>query len=524
MVSLFNRAWQTIIHSFYKLWSLASYILSLRFRYHPPSTPKPPRNNDTEQEIQDIDLEGGWVIPYRPRLSAEPSTPLTPTPCFRRPRATTLSAISPDAKSTPYRLTVASRASYSPLADLTAGGVTPVLRLSGALLCSFTTTYHEEPDSEETVTNDVLGDSDKQAGSKSQELSSVRKVRRLTKYIALHRDSRYITAKRIKGSFQPVSGHAAIPFSPLSPVTAPFLGSSGNRSCTLRNLRSSSTIGTSDALLSHRLVQKAFHALPMATAGPGHHGHSYSVDLGQVLIAAQSADRETSVRRPWTIVWPVHEKNADKEEPSFGNVTATLLLGTLKANQEIDRRRNGVRITGGPHDVSFVKRMFSVMRAQVELDDQDARHIFNRDSAWDHRKSAAVSKAPKRPRDSRDHWNRIKVDEDDVFFTRPQSQASQPSAISHRGNARHHSVSRSVSHANEAVKLMVKTRIVRLRPKSTAPELSTSSSFQRHLRLERIKRQRKFRQEMMDRLEEKRLRALGHKPRDSYDWFAVDVS
>lgn len=544
MSSLYAKAWKTFIHSLVKLfWTFVLYLRSLSFRAgeYFPTTPKP-RGEKLERSV--VDLEGGGS-PCDPKLdgrflsfdmlrsisdvlfSASPTTPLTPTPCFRRARASTLSAYTPpNTDSTPRRPPVTSRSSGSSLSSTVRSGDScmsgdPVVcgaytdsedrPLSEGSLCSFTTALCA--DSQESIPVGItIGNTRRSIVVESEETMSTPENKSLTNCIANHRDSRYVNAYRIKGAL--LKEHIPIPFKCLSPM----------KTLSIRVV----TSGGSYARTTHRRVSTitvVSELLPSRTKSSVYISkRPCSVDLGllqkqRLPLGAAKSEAQTRVftGHPWSATSPIREhRSHTKGTPFDGHITAALLLAR-QDKSSVNTIRNTTQdshlLTGKSGfgteralcDVSLVKRVFSVMRANDG--EQDARNIFDRESVWDFRKSTTPSVKPL-------FLGGIKLGGNDIF--------GAPIRKSRLGTAKASSVAfRGPGRTEQLPKIMPNKRALKSRHRSAMYGPSPSPSIQCQLRKEKIRRQRKLRQEMMSS-ETKKSCSQSEKARESYDWRAED--
>ncbi|KAK2462953.1 hypothetical protein APHAL10511_005005 [Amanita phalloides] len=433
---------------------------------------------------------------------ASPATPLTPTPCFRRPRASTLSAYTPpNAKSTSRRSAVVSRSSGPALSessiacgvarDVIVTGVAADNRLSDASLNSVPGVL-----SQETINNaqrSVTG-----LGHDEELLTA--KIRDTAKVISKHLGPKYLNASRIHGTKLKVP--KPLPFKCLSPMKTLSLGVASS------NLKKDHKKVSSLATVSELELSASRSGISLSKQESRCLGRSCSLDQGLSLLQGPLISDDVFTRRPRSSIQG-SELRANGS-PFGGHITATLILGhhdSLPIHSRNVLQNNRMWRSGGTtglYDVSFVKRVFSVMRADdVGQDGQDARNVFSRESVWDYRKSAAPSVKPRSQRYSK----RVagKYDENDIFTT-----PTRKNRISRRGAA-FSAIFREAKRNQDMAKPAPNKRT---RHRSVVYELSPSPSIQRQLKVERIKRQRKLRQEMMSRVVSNR---------DSCDWFAHDA-
>lgn len=549
MASLFARTWKTFIHSLITLfWTFVLYLRSLNFRpaERSPTTPKP----RGEKRRSVIDLEGG-ESPCDSRLDgpflsfdilrsisdvlfpASPATPITPTPCFRRARASTLCAYTPpNADSTARRLSVTSRSSGSSLSstirtgddhisgDPIVCGITSTdRRLSEGSLCSFATA--PSAPSEESIPDGITITDARQSivVLESREIMSAPDNKSLSKFIANHRDSRYVNANRIKGVM--LKERNPLPFKCLSPMMTLSLGvaPSSNLPATKGHRRVSTV-----AIASELQLSRTRSSIYIPEHVSGCLEHACSLDQGLSLKqqgppprAQSKAMVRVSARRPGSAGLPIREhRSRTKGIPFTSHITASLQLAPhdkSSVNKNMSplqsaKMQSGFGTENGTLDVSFVKRVFSVMRADDgEQDGQDARNIFNRESVWDYRKSLAPSVMPVSQRFSR----AVRLDGNDIFAAAIKK--------SRRGTAKIASI--ATGRVEGLTKAAPNKRASRSRHKSALFGPSPSPSIQCQLRKEMIKRQRKLRQEMMAR--ELNKSGPGEKARESCDWHAEEV-
>lgn len=539
MTSLYARAWKTFIHFLVQLfWTFISYLRSLSFcpgeRF--PTTPKH-RGERLERSV--VDLEGG-ESPCDPRLDgqflsfdmlrsisnvpfpASPATPLTPTPCFRRARASTLYAYTPpNADSTTRRPPVTSRSSGSSLSstvrsgdDCTSGD--PIVygantedrRLSEGSSCSFTTAPCVH--SEESIPVGVTIDNGRSIiVLKSEESVSTPEYK--TDFIANHRDSRYVNANRIKGVL--LKERIPLPFKCLSAMKTLSLRAAPSGSLYARksHRRVSTIAGVDVSELQLSQTKSSIHILK----------RSCSVDLGSLQKQQQSsfaveskAQTRVFTGHPRSAALPLREYRPRTKGASFDNhITAALLPGpqdkssvnAIRKDSHLSAKgKSGFGTENELCDVSLVKRVFSFMRA--DDGEQDARNIFNRESVWDFRKSTAPSVKPVSQRFSAG----IKPDIFGAPIRKSRLGAAKASSVAFRGTGR----------IEELPKAIPRKRALKSRHRSAMFGPSPSPSIQCQLRKEKIRRQRKLRQEMMSR--EFNKSCLGEKARESYDWCAED--
>ncbi|KAF8333892.1 hypothetical protein F5887DRAFT_991801 [Amanita rubescens] len=533
MASLFARTWKTLIHSLITLfWTLILYLRSLNFRpgEHFPTTPKP----RGEKRRSVIDLEGG-ESPCDPRLDASPATPVTPTPCFRRARASTLCAYTPpNADSTPRRPAVTSRSSGSSLSSTirTSGdarsasgdpivcGITTDRRLSEGSLCSFATA--PSAPSVESIPDGITVANARRSivVLESREIMSAPENKSLSNFIANHRDSRYVNANRIKGVL--LKERNPLPFKCLSPMMTLSLGvaPSSDLPATAKVHRRVSTV----AVASELQLSGTKSSIYISEQVSGCLERSCSLDQGlslkqqgPVAPAQSKAKGRVFARRPGTAGLPLREhRSRTKGIPFTNHVTASLLLAPqdkLSVSKNMSplqstKMQSGLGTENGIWDVSFVKKVFSVMRADDgEQDGQDARNIFNRESVWDYRKSSAPSVKPVSRRFSRP----VKLDGNDIFAAAIKKSRRGTTKIASMATGRIEGLSKAAPNK----------RTSRSRHKSALFGPSPSPSIQCQLRKEMIKRQRKLRQETMARELNKSGGPSG-KARESYDWRTED--
>lgn len=444
-------------------------------------------------------------------FSASPATPLTPTPCFRRARASTLSAYTPpNTDSTPRRPPVTSRSSGSSLSStvrsgdacmsedpIVCGAYTEDRPLSEGSLCSFTTAPCA--DSQGSIPGITIGNARPSiVVPESEATMSTPENKGLTNFIANHRDSRYVNANRIKSAL--LKEH----------IPLPFKGLSAMKTLSMRVAPS----GGSYARTAHRRVSTIMVVAELQSSSIYISKRPCSVDLG--LLQKQQLPLAATKSKAQAPVFTGHPSRT-KGTPFDSHVTAALLL-TPQDKSSVNMIRNpaqdshiltkcksGFGTEHGLCDVSLVKRVFSVMRANDG--EQDARNIFNRESVWDFRKSTAASVKPPFP-------GGIKSGGNDIFgapIRKSRLGKAKASSIAFRGPGR----------IEQLPKIIPNKRPRRSRHRSAMYGPSPSPSIQCQLRKEKIRRQRKFRQEMMSR-ENNKSCPPSEKARESYDWRAED--
>ncbi|KAF8621988.1 hypothetical protein AX15_007342 [Amanita polypyramis BW_CC] len=531
MTSLYAVTWKAFIHSLFKLfWTfilhLRSFSFSFRFGQQSSTTPKPRASNRTE-----IDLEGGW-IPCHPKSNASPSTPLTPTPCFRRPRSNTLCAYTPpDAKLTSRKTSQLSVPTivYNDIhksGNAIPSGVAADNRLSDDSLCSFTTApsaHNEDTEPTQTVVNNARQLDPVLAQEEKGQATSMPEDNGLAKFIVSHRDSRYIGAGGIRG--RRLRERVPLPFKSLSPIKTLSLGIGAEK-----GHRRVSSIPAKSEFQPPRTGSNIL--LPKLE-------RSRSLDLGLLLlnkslatVQPRSKD-DVLARRPWSTVFTVHDCELLAKQGLLNGHTKAMLVSGHRSNLLVHGRdslqvqrsrltgkwKNGSGGESGLHDVSFVKRVLSVMRADDdEQDGQDARNFFNRESIWDYRKSAAPLRVVAKF-GSQQFPGKAHSDENDVFVT-----PSRKLKLSQRCTAKALSIAfPSPNYRSELGDIRVKKRISKARYSSAMPGLNPSPSIQLQLKVEKIKRQRKLRQEMVSLLESTTPGPSARKARETYDWLAEDI-
>ena len=448
-------------------------------------------------------------------FSASPVTPLTPTPCFRRARASTLSAYTPpNTDSTPRRPPVTSRSSGSSLSSTVRSGDACMSRdpiacgayagdrpLSDGSLCSFTTAPCA--DSEESIP--AIGNARRSiAVPECEETMSTPENKSLTNYIANHRDSRYVNANRIKGAL--LKERIPLPFKCLSHMKALSICAAPSGGTYARTAhRRVSTLTVVSELQPFRTKSSIYISK-----------RPCSVDLGLLQKQQQplAAVKSKAQARVFT-GHPIREHRSRKKGTPFdGHIAAALLLApqdkpsvnmirNLARDSPLSTKwQSGSGTEHGLCDVSLVKRVFSVMRANDG--EQDARNIFNRESVWDFRKSTAPPVKPL-------SLGGIKLGGNDIFGVPIRKSRLGASSVAFRGTGQ----------IEPLPKVMQNKRALRSRHRSAMLGLSPSPSIQCQLRKEKIRRQRKLRQEMMSR-ETNKSCSQSEKARESYDWRAED--
>jgi hypothetical protein len=453
-------------------------------------------------------------------FSASPATPLTPTPCFRRARASTLSAYTPpNTDLTPRRPPVTSRSSGSSLSStvrsgdacmsgdpIVCGAYTEDRPLSEGSLCSFITAPCA--DSQDSIPVGItIGNARRSiVVPESEETMSTPENKSLTNFIANHRDSRYVNANRIKGAL--LKERIPLPFKCLSAMktlSMRVVPSGGSYARTAH--RRVSTITVVSELQSSRTKPSIYISK-----------RPCSVDLG-LLQKQPLAGTKSKAHAPvftghlCSVALPICTKGT----PFDSHITAALLLppqdkssvnmirNPAQDSHLLTKCKSGFGTEHGLCDVSLVKRVFSVMRANDG--EQDARNIFNRESVWDFRKSTAASVKPLFP-------GGIKSGGNDIF--------GAPIRKSRLGKAKASSVAfRGPGRIEQLPKIIPNKRALRSRHRSAMYGPSPSPSIQCQLRKEKIRRQRKLRQEMMSH-ENNKSRPQSEKARESYDWRAED--
>jgi len=352
-----------------------------------------------------------------------------------------------------------------------------------------------------------------------REIMSVPENKSLSNFIVNHRDSRYVNANRIKGVL--LKERNPLPFKCLSPMMTLSLGvaPSSDFPATKAHRRVSTVAVASELQLS-----RTGSNIYISEQVSGCLERSCSLDQGLSLkqqgvpaVTRSKAKGRVSARRPGSSGLPIREHRSRTKGITFtSHITASLLLApqdkpSVNKNTsplQSAKIQSGLGTENGIWDVSFVKRVFSVMRADDgEQDGQDARNIFNRESVWDYRKSSAPSVKPVSQRFSRP----VKLDRNDIFAAAIKK--------SRRATAKIASI--PTGRVEGLTKAAPNKRTSRSRHKSALFGPSPSPSIQCQLRKEMIKRQRKLRQETMAR-ELNKSGGPSEKARESYDWRTED--
>ncbi|KAM6504076.1 hypothetical protein JOM56_001019 [Amanita muscaria] len=495
MTSLYTTAWKAFVRSLIKLllklWSFILYLRSFSSRSGAQHffTPKPRSNRPL-----DADLEGGRAALLHPRSKGLSFTSTSPSPCVRRPRATTLAAYHPPcAESTPRMTVIVSRSSALSLSTVENGVVTDN-RLSEDSGFSALPTCSEEPSDAGICYRTLELDSDKPL-TPNERVEGTNLVRQ--------RDSADVDINKIKGTG--TRRQMSLPSKCLSPLKTLSLANSRlEKSPEPTQATSASLVALNDPASNYQI---------------GYLEYSYSVDRGlsmmqQLLGMTQYNDEKVQSLAYENLARRLKGNLCAKSE---GNSDAiSMSSDTLEPKQEPKRCQSGF----GLHDVSYVKGMLSLMRADVEQDGLTARNIFNRESVLTYRKSAIHSKGAKFR--SRYLSANVENDKNVSSVNRPRthrkciSQASL--AISRDENVP------PVACGDDSIRLdcFRKPGLERrrFRYRSATHGLDVSPSMQLQLKVEKIKRQRRVRQEMVAHT---KLLYSRQSNRDTYEWFAEDI-